>query len=99
VCEANVKALQSREPSSAALARYDEVAQILTGKGDAKAADGVEWVQDLCEVLKVPALAEFGLKERDFTTVVGKAQKSSSMKGNPIQLNDDELMEILKESQ
>ena len=99
VFETNVQALHSREPTSAALARYDEVARILTGKDLARAADGVEWIQNLCKALTVPPLTEFGLKEEDFPAVVAKAQKSSSMKGNPISLMDDELMEILKESQ
>jgi alcohol dehydrogenase class IV len=99
VCETNVEALQSREPDSPALARYDEVARILTGKDSARAADGVEWIHNLCKALTVPPLAEFGLKEEDFPTVVAKAQKSSSMKGNPIQLTDDELIKILRNSQ
>jgi alcohol dehydrogenase class IV len=98
VCEANVKALQSREPDSPALARFDEIARILTGKSTARAADGVEWIQNLCKALTVPRLTEFGLKEQDFPTIVAKAQKSSSMKGNPILLTDSELMEILKKS-
>lgn len=99
VCKANVKALHSREPDSPALARYDEVARILTGKVSARAADGVEWIQNLCKALTVPPLVQFGLKEKDLPTVVAKAQKSSSMKGNPVILTDDELIEILKESQ
>ena len=96
VMEVNVRALQSREADSAALVRYDEVAQLLTGKATAQAADGLAWVQGLCAVLKVPSLAEFGLKEQDFPTIVAKSQRSSSMKGNPIELTEDELLEILK---
>ena len=99
VCEANVQALQSREAGCPALARYDQIAQILTGKPTARADDAVTWVQDLCEALEVPPLAEFGLKEQDFPAVVAQAKKSSSMKGNPIALTDDELIEILKKSQ
>lgn len=98
VMETNVRALQSREADSAALARYDEIAQLLTGKAAAQAADGVTWVQGLCAVLKVPSLAEFGLKEQDFPTIVAKSQRSSSMKGNPIELTEDELLEILKKA-
>ncbi len=98
VMEANVRALQSRRAESPALARYDETAQILTGKAKLKAADGVTWVQGLCTNLKVPSLTEFGLKEQDFPTVVAKSQKSSSMKGNPIQLTEAELLEILKKA-
>jgi len=99
VCQANVQALQSREPDSPALARYEQIARILTDENTAQAADAVAWVQGLCAALKVPPLAQFGLKEKDFPTVVAKAQKSSGMKGNPISLTDDELMEILKKSQ
>ena len=99
VCEANVQALHNREPDSPALVRFDEIAKIVTGKNKARAADGVEWIQNLCKALTVPPLTQFGLKEQDFTTVVAKAQKSSSMKGNPIPLTDNELMQILKKCQ
>jgi len=98
VMEVNIKALQSREPGSAALARYDQIARILTGNSTAQAVDGLGWVQKLCAALKVPSLAEFGLEERDFPTVVAKCRKSSSMKGNPIELTDEELMEVLRKS-
>jgi len=97
VCRVNVKALKTRQPDSPSLTRYGEIAQLLTGKSEAKAADGVAWLQELCAELKVPSLTEFGLTEEDFPEVVAKAKKSSSMKGNPIELTDDELMEILKE--
>jgi len=98
VMDVNVRALQSREADSAALARYDKVAQLLTGRAAAQAADGLAWVQNLCAALKVPSLAEFGLKEQDFPTIVAKSQRSSSMKGNPIELTEDELLEILKKA-
>jgi alcohol dehydrogenase class IV len=99
VMEANVQVLQKRAPDSPAFARYDEVARILTGMDTARAIDGVRWIQGLCSALKVPSLADFGLKEEDFTAVVAKAQKSSSMKGNPIVLTSDELTDILMKSQ
>ncbi len=99
VCEANVQALQRQAGDSPALARYDEIAQLLTGMATARAIDGLAWVQELCAALKVPPLAEFALKEQDFPTVVAKSRKSSSMKGNPVTLTDDELMEILKKGQ
>jgi alcohol dehydrogenase class IV len=95
VMEANVRALQARMPDSPALARYDQVAQLLTGRDTARANDGVVWIQDLCQALDVPPLSEFGLTENDFPTVVEKARRASSMKGNPISLTDEELTEIL----
>lgn len=98
VMEANVQALQRRAADSPALSRYHEIAQLLTGRDTAQAVDGVVWVQELCRALKVTSLDEFGLKVQDFPTVVAKAQKSSSMKGNPITLADEELTEILKKN-
>jgi alcohol dehydrogenase class IV len=98
VMETNVKALQDRAADSPAVARYDELAQILTARADARANNGVTWIQDLCKTLQVPPLAEFRLKEQDVPAAVAKAQKSSSMKGNPITLTADELTEILKKA-
>jgi alcohol dehydrogenase class IV len=98
VMQTNARALQKRANDSPALARYDEIAQLLTGKAAAKAIDGIEFVQNLCKALKVPPLSEFGLKEQDFPKVVQKCHKSSSMKGNPITLTENELLEILKKS-
>jgi alcohol dehydrogenase class IV len=98
VMETNVKALQDRAADSPAVARYNELAQILTARAEARANDGVTWIQDLCKTLQVPPLAEFGLKEQDVPAAVAKAQKSSSMKGNPIALTAEELTEILKKA-
>jgi alcohol dehydrogenase class IV len=99
VMDKNVQALKTRTENSPALARFDEIAGLLTGNTTARALDGIAWVKGLCRELNVPPLAGFGLKEQDFATVIAKARKSSSMKGNPVTLTDRELMEILKESE
>lgn len=98
VMETNVRALQAREPDSPALSRYDEIAQLLTGKSTARAADGVAWVQELVTALDIPPLSDFGLTQADFPTAVSKSQKSSSMKGNPISLTEEELTTILAQA-
>jgi alcohol dehydrogenase class IV len=98
VMQVNVRALQERAAGSAALARYDEIAGLLRVTATARAADGVGWVQELCSALEVSALGESGLEEQDFAMVVGKCRKSSSMKGNPITLTNEELTEILRKS-
>lgn len=98
VMDANVKALQSRAPGSHYLDRYQDVAQILTNEALATSADGVLWVQKLCRQLDVPGLAKFGVKREDFPEIVSKSQKASSMKGNPIQLSEDELTAILEQA-
>lgn len=95
VIEANVTALQQRLPESLLLARYDEVACILTGRQDARATDGVAWVQDLCHALDIPPLSAYGMTPDDIPLLVEKSAVASSMKTNPIKLTSDELICIL----
>jgi alcohol dehydrogenase class IV len=98
VIEANVRALQAQDPASPALARYDEVAQLLTGDREARAADGVTWIQELCRALAIPPLSKYGLSAGDFPQIVANSSKSSSMKGNPVVLTDAELTGILAQA-
>lgn len=98
VMEANVNALKKRSPDSLALDRYDEIARILTGNRNANAGEGIKWVKDLCAVLNAPPLSEYGLTEADFPALIAKSQKASSMKGNPIQLTEEELELILEKA-
>lgn len=98
VLETNVRALQERAPASPILARYDEIARIVTGDANARAAAGIAWVQDLCAELAVPPLASFGMTGADIPVVVPKAQRASSMQGNPIALTEEELTRILRQA-
>jgi len=98
VMEKNIQALKSRLPGSFALVRFDEMGPILTGNFSARAEDGLNWIYSRCDKLKVPPLSEFGLKEKDIATLVEKSKNASSMKGNPIELTDEELTEILRRS-
>lgn len=98
VMEANIKALQSRTSDSPALDRYDEVARLITGLPAARAADGIAWVRNLCKHLEIKPLAAFGIEEKDFADIVAKARTASSMKGNPIELTQGELLEILQKA-
>jgi alcohol dehydrogenase class IV len=95
----NVQALRERQPESAALERYDEVARLLTGHPKAVAADGVQFVQELCAALSIPALGTYGIVEADYATLIEKAAVASSMQGNPIVLTRDELRQILVQAQ
>ena len=98
VLEANIKALQSRASDSPALDRYDEVARLITGLPAARAADGIAWVRNLCVQLEIKPLAAYGIEEKNFTDIVVKARTASSMKGNPIELTQGELLEILQKA-
>jgi alcohol dehydrogenase class IV len=91
----NLRALQQRLPAGEALARFKEVARLVTGRPGAQADDGVEWVAKLVSDLKIPALSAYGLKREHVAEVVEKAAHASSMKANPILLTREELLETL----
>ncbi|MHC1765944.1 MAG: iron-containing alcohol dehydrogenase [Verrucomicrobiia bacterium] len=95
VMDVNIRALRQRVPGGDALARYVDVARILTGSPSATAEDGVAWVGDLTRNLGVAPLRQYGLKDEHFPELVGKAAKASSMKANPIPLTPDELRDAL----
>ncbi|MCK3683933.1 iron-containing alcohol dehydrogenase [Maribellus sp. YY47] len=95
VIETNIEALKEKGQS---ISKYDELAEILTGSELAKAEDAVIWAQNLVEALNIPSLAAFGLTPDDFPGLVQKAKVASSMKGNPVELSDEQLTRILEKS-
>jgi len=98
VMEQNIAALTERAPRHPALARYREIGQLLCGVEEVTARDGLAWVRALVLDLGVPRLAEHGLTQADVPILVEKAQRASSMKGNPIPLTVEELAGILRET-
>ena len=98
VMEANVRALRERAAGSPTLARYDRVAQLLTGNANARANDGVAWVRALCAELDIAPLSKLRLTRADFPAIIAQAQNASSMKGNPITLTDEELRKVLEQT-
>jgi alcohol dehydrogenase class IV len=98
VMEANLRALQARQPGHPAIARYQEIAKILTGDGSAATQEGVEWVSRVVIELKIPQLSQYGMNKEQFSEAVEKTIRSSSFKGNPILLNAMELAEILEKA-
>lgn len=95
ITEINVRALRARTPNAMAVARYDEVARIVTGEASARAEDAVVWLRELVAELSVPGLATYGVRTADIPRVVAAARQASSMQGNPIGLTDAELHEAL----
>ena len=96
--EVNVRALRDRAPEHAALLRMAEVAILLTGQPDADLEDAIAWLQELTAALSIPGLASYKLSEEEIPAVVTAAQKASSMRGNPIELSDAEVTEIVTRS-
>jgi alcohol dehydrogenase class IV len=95
VIEANVAALRDGAPGHPALARYAEVAALLTGDPGAAIEDGAAWVRQTLALLGIPGLGAFGLVPGQFAEVAGQALRSSSMQGNPVALTAGQLARIL----
>lgn len=98
VMDANIKALETRQPEHPALKRYVEVAKLITGNEAATAYDGTTWVKQLVDDLKIPPLSEYGMIAETFPEAIEKTLKASSFKGNPIPLNEIELRDILEKA-
>jgi alcohol dehydrogenase class IV len=97
VMAVNARALATRasDPATRAChARFDELGALLTGDGHASGAAAVTWLEDLARDLDVKGLGHFGMTAADVPTLIDKAKRASSMKGNPIVLTDAELGEI-----
>ncbi len=92
----NIRALRERFPQHVALARYREIACILTGNSEAKAEDAAAWTQALCRELEIPSLAAYGLKPEQIPNLVEQAYRANSTKANPISLTPGELTEIAR---
>ena len=95
VIAVNTTALQERLPAGESLCRYQEVSRILTGNESAGLGAAAAWVKDLCETLRIPSLASYGLNIEHIPSVIEKAAVASSMKNNPVELTLREMQEIL----
>lgn len=94
----NVESMIRRDFDNPALRKYDRAARILTGTHRAKAADGVSWIADIVSDLQVPGLEALGLDHDRIDEAADAAMRASSMKGNPIVLTHDEVVEIIESS-
>jgi alcohol dehydrogenase class IV len=95
VVAANIAALRERDVASPALARLQEAARIFTGSPNAGADDAAAWLRDLCSRLPIPPLSVYGFSKEHATDIVSKSARSSSMRGNPVDLTEAELLSIL----
>jgi alcohol dehydrogenase class IV len=96
--EVNLRALRERAPGHPALERFGEVAALLTGHPGAAPEEGIAWVARLVRDLGAPGLACFGMAGSGVPALVERARRASSMRANPIVLEDAELREIAERS-
>jgi alcohol dehydrogenase class IV len=109
VIQANVNALEAaaraggderigRAHCAEYLRRFQEVAALLTGRADASIQAGITFLFQLCENLGIKPLRNFGVRPTHFPAIVEKSRRSSSMRGNCLELNEGELAAILKQA-
>lgn len=91
----NITALKARLPDSPALAKYTQVARLLCQNPNASLDDLVALLREWTTRLKLPRLSEFGMSAPDFDKVVANS-RGSSMKTNPLVLEDAELRDLLQ---
>ncbi|MBI5544956.1 MAG: iron-containing alcohol dehydrogenase [Deltaproteobacteria bacterium] len=99
--EVNIRALERHDPGGPALERYAKVGEALAGRAFGSHAEArgaaVQLVRELCEQLKVPRLSSLGVGPARLPMLVAEA-RGSSMKTNPVVLEDSEIAEILSMS-
>ena len=95
VIKANIRALQQRQPNYPTLERFDDIARLILGDPSANASAALDWIDETSRLFGIPKLGGYGVQATDFDAIVEKSSASSSMKGNPLQLNADELKAIL----
>jgi alcohol dehydrogenase class IV len=100
VMRANVQAARQEDAAHPVLARYAVVGRALTGTqiaDETPAIDaGIAFVHDLCRRMQIPPLRQFALAEKDLAEVTALAQRTSSMRYNPVRLSDDALAGLLR---
>jgi alcohol dehydrogenase class IV len=98
VMRVNLRALEARAPAHPARARFAEIAALMTGDPAASGADGIAWVKGLVARMGIPGLRQHGLSEADLPLLVERARAASSMRANPLVLDEAELREIAAEA-
>jgi alcohol dehydrogenase class IV len=93
---ANVRALRQRAPESEALRRYGEIAAILVEDRTASPEEAAAWLLRLIRQLGIPPLSKYGIAPAHWSGLAERAQRSSSMKANPIALSHEEIIQILQ---
>jgi alcohol dehydrogenase class IV len=98
VFELNYRLIQNSSPGSPLAQRFDQVAQILLNDPSAGAAQAIRWLFDLRSRLQIPGLAAYGIQPADCPAIASAALQASSMKPNPVRLQQSQLIELLHQA-
>ena len=95
VTAVNIAALENTSPERSLLERYRETARLLTGNREARARDGIAWLNTTIRELNIPPLIRWGLTPAEITELAESALRASSMRGNPVPLERQTLETII----
>lgn len=94
----NIEALRARAPAHPALEKYAQAGRLLGRRGDlerdAAHAVLVDTLNDWTDALRLPRLAHYGVTAGDIPRIVANS-RGSSMKTNPVVLDDPEIAAIV----
>jgi alcohol dehydrogenase len=94
----NIEALCARDPHHPALEKYALVGRLLSQQGhltrEAAHTALIDTLETWTHALELPRLAHYGVAHADIPRIVANS-RGSSMKTNPIVLNDEEIAAIL----
>lgn len=102
VVRANVAALRASSKDHPTLARYADIGRAAGAAPATADADTVEFLIqflfDLSQDLHIQPLSAFGVEDKDVDRIVALARKASSMRFNPIVLDDAVLASVLRDA-
>lgn len=98
VLRMNTEIARRRDPQGIVSRKLDQVAKVLTGNAAANAHYAIAWIDALIKDLQLKSLGDLGFQPSDIPAAVEMSANSSSMKGNPIDLDPADLREILEAS-
>ncbi|MBT9538334.1 iron-containing alcohol dehydrogenase [Thiobacillus sp.] len=94
----NIEALRARDPHHPALEKYALVGRLLSKQGhlnrEAAHTALIDTLETWTHALELPTLARYGVTHADIPRIVANS-RGSSMKTNPVLLDDDEIVAIL----
>jgi alcohol dehydrogenase class IV len=93
--EINYQASKTKHEYGYIASRMEEISRLLIGNSKL-GSDQI--LRELITEIGIPGLAKLGINRKDYPVIIEKALKSSSMKGNPFDLSNEELYRILEMS-
>lgn len=81
--------------TSDSLMRYQEVARILTGNPEAAPHDAITHINEIAQYMHIADITFPAVDSPQISLLARQAEKSSSMKGNPVVLSYDQIRRII----